>query len=51
MDMYKQMDRQADINGLSPPLFSFLHSRLHYIFYVLHLMENALPTAITNQSG
>ncbi|CAB1345842.1 unnamed protein product [Coregonus sp. 'balchen'] len=35
--------RRKDIN---------ISNRWHYnIFYVLHLMENALPTAITNQSG
>ncbi|XP_055793744.1 F-box DNA helicase 1 isoform X2 [Salvelinus fontinalis] len=35
--------RRNDIN---------ISNRWHYnIFYVLHLMENALPTAITNQSG
>ncbi|XP_038834090.1 F-box DNA helicase 1-like isoform X2 [Salvelinus namaycush] len=34
--------RRNDIN---------IRNRWHYIFYVLHLMENALPTAITNQSG
>lgn len=35
--------RRNDIN---------ISNRWHYnIFYVLHLMENALPTLITNQSG
>ncbi|XP_045554602.1 F-box DNA helicase 1-like [Salmo salar] len=34
--------RRTDIN---------ISNRWHYNIYVLHLMENALPTAITNQSG